>query len=95
MGAERWRDYMPTYPRIDVEPLYGPAPFTPRTRCCDVHSGPIRRGSPFYCEVCGSYGRDGFESVHQHPLFDLSRVAASLPRSRAPSFVPRGAGRRK
>lgn len=42
----------------NVIPRYGCKPFTPLTRCEDIHHGPIKSGSLDYCEVCGRAGCD-------------------------------------
>jgi hypothetical protein len=40
----------------ELVPLYGCKPFTPATRCQDVHHGPLPVFSRCYCEVCSHTG---------------------------------------
>jgi len=49
-------------------PMYPLTPLTPRSAC--PHYGPIRKGSCFYCEVCGESGCDHMPIFRRHPATD-------------------------
>jgi hypothetical protein len=49
-------------------PMYPLTPLTPRSTC--PHLGPLRKGSCFYCEICGKSGCDHMPIFRRHPLTD-------------------------
>lgn len=68
---------------FNLVPMYGSKPFTPLTKCGDVHRGPIPIYSRCYCEVCGKTG--------EHIERRLAKPTPQEVRASTLKFKPKGA----
>jgi hypothetical protein len=64
---DNWQPPQPPDPEPDVVPMYGCRPFTPATRCRDIHKEPIPRGSRLYCECGAECGFEHWECMRIGP----------------------------
>lgn len=93
MGARAWEGWVAPSPRPpDLEPVFGPASFTPGTTCDDIHSrGPIPEGSRCCCMACHRSGVERQVRHHVKPADGQIRDGWTAP---TPTKVPDGPGGR-